>query len=226
MELSDLTNQVADISIEEMLGATKESKSGKFELMLMLMWRIWCARNSKAHGQGDLEKDKVKESAYGMLQELSRVNRPTEAFTAPHHPPSRAWSAPPYGVIKINCDAGVLGTNGASGLGFVMRCHDGLVLVAGSKRLAFATSVVEAEVKAILWAIQEAQAKGLARVVLETDSSILVDAFKHNKVLYHIRALFLHIRGLCFPFESCTWSFVRRDRNKVAHELARLALTV
>ncbi|PWA79598.1 hypothetical protein CTI12_AA205230 [Artemisia annua] len=225
MELSDLTNQVADISIEEMLGATKESKNGKFELMLMLMWRIWCARNSKAHGQGDLDKNIVKQSADGMLQEFSRVNQPTEAFTAPHNAPSRAWSAPTYGVIKINCNAGVLGNNGVSGLGFVMRSHNGLVLLAGSKRLAFTMSVIEAEAKAILWAIQEAQAKGFAKVVLETDSSILVDAFKHNKVLYHIRALFLHIRRLCLLFDSCTWSFVRREGNKVAHELARLAVT-
>ncbi|PWA91035.1 hypothetical protein CTI12_AA034120 [Artemisia annua] len=200
MELSDLTNQVADISIEEMLGATKESKN-------------------------DLDKNIVKQSAYGMLQEFSRVNQPTEAFTAPHNAPSRAWSAPTYGVIKINCDAGVLGNNGVSGLGFVMRNHNGLVLLAGSKRLAFTMSVVEAEAKAILWAIQEVQAKGFAKVVLETDSSILVDAFKHNKVLYHIKALFLHIRRLCLLFDSCTWSFVRRDGNKAAHELAGLALT-
>ena len=113
-----------------MLGATKESKNDKFELMLMLMWRIWCARNSKAHGQGDLDKNLVKQSAYGMLQQFSRVNQPTEAFAAPHNAPSRAWSAPPYGVIKINYDAKVLGKNGVSSLGFVMRGLHGLVLVA------------------------------------------------------------------------------------------------
>ncbi|GKA28831.1 reverse transcriptase [Tanacetum coccineum] len=131
MKLSDLTNKVVDISIEEMLGATKET---------------------------------------------------------PRHALVRAWSGPTDGVIKINCDAGVLGNDGVSGLGFVMRCHNGLVLVAGSRWVAFATSVFEAEAKAILWAIQVAQAKGYAKVVLETDSSIPVDAFKHNKVLYHIRA--------------------------------------
>ena len=51
MELTDLTNQVVDISIEEMLCATQEQQEGKFELILLLMWRIWCVRNSKAHGQ-------------------------------------------------------------------------------------------------------------------------------------------------------------------------------
>ena len=69
-----------------------------------------------------------------------------------------------------------------------------------------------------------ALAKGSNKIVLETDSSLLVEAFKHDKVLVHIRALFLHIRRLCLSFDSCTWSFVWRERNKVAHELARRAL--
>ena len=69
-----------------------------------------------------------------------------------------------------------------------------------------------------------ALAKGFKKVVLETDSSILVDAFKHDKVLLHIRALFLHICRLCLSFDSCTWSFVRREGNRVAHELASRAL--
>ncbi|GJT87844.1 reverse transcriptase [Tanacetum coccineum] len=105
-----------------------------------------------------------------------------------------------------------------------MRCHNRLVLVAGCRRVAFSTSVVEAEAKAILWAIQMAQAKGFANVVLETDSDILVNAFTQDKVLYHIRALFLHIQRLCLLFDSFSWSFVRREGNKVAHEMARIAL--
>nr|GEW11032.1 reverse transcriptase [Tanacetum cinerariifolium] len=152
-----------------MLCAIKESKNGKFELTLMVMWRIWCARNSKAHEQGDLEKNTMRESSYGMLQEFSQVNHQIVALIDPRHAPLRAWSAPSYGVIKINYDAEVLGNDGVSGLGFVMRCHNGLVLVVGCRRVAFSTLVVEAEAKAILWATQMAQAKGFANVVLETD---------------------------------------------------------
>ncbi|GJW81899.1 reverse transcriptase [Tanacetum coccineum] len=109
------------------------------------------------------------------------------------------------------------------GLGFVVRSHSESVLVARSKRVNFATSVVEAEAKAILWAIQVALAKGFIGVALETDSSILVEAFKHDQVLVPIRALFLYIRRLCLLFNSCTLSFVRREGNRVAHELARKA---
>ena len=69
-----------------------------------------------------------------------------------------------------------------------------------------------------------ALAKGFRNVILETGTSILVDAFQHNKELLHIRSLFLHIRRLCCSFTSCSWSFVRRDGNRVAHELARTRL--
>nr|GEW06165.1 reverse transcriptase [Tanacetum cinerariifolium] len=54
MELNHLTNQAVDISIEDVICATQERQQGKFELMPMLMWRIWCVRNCKAYGQGDL----------------------------------------------------------------------------------------------------------------------------------------------------------------------------
>ncbi|GJT29694.1 reverse transcriptase [Tanacetum coccineum] len=106
----------------------------------------------------------------------------------------------------------------------MMRCHDGSILVAGNKCVAHATSVIEIEAYAILWAIQVALSKGFMNVILETDSRILVDAFLHNKELLHIRGLFLHIRRLCGSFTSCSWSFVRRDGNQVAHELASRAL--
>ncbi|GKA69963.1 reverse transcriptase [Tanacetum coccineum] len=116
------------------------------------------------------------------------------------------------------------GYKGVAVLGFVVRFHRGRYLVAGSKRVNFATSVVEAEAKAILWAIQVALAKGFTRVALETNSSILMEAFKHDQVLVPIRAIFLQIRRLCLLFNSGTWSFVRREGNRVAHKLARRAL--
>ncbi|GJT69317.1 hypothetical protein Tco_1028603 [Tanacetum coccineum] len=107
-----------------MLGAIKESKNDTFELTLMVMWRIWCARNSKAHEQGDLEKNKVRESSYRMLQEFSRVNHQTVALTDPRHAPLRAWSAPSYRVTKINCDAGVLGNDGVMAISVISISSD------------------------------------------------------------------------------------------------------
>jgi ribonuclease HI len=93
----------------------------------------------------------------------------------------------------------------------------------GNRRVAYLTSVIEVETKAIIWAIHVALVKGFKNVILKTDSTIIVVAFLHNTLL-HVWGLFLHVRRLCCSFTSCSWSFVRRDGNQVAHELARKAL--
>nr|GEW60684.1 putative reverse transcriptase domain-containing protein [Tanacetum cinerariifolium] len=64
-----------------------------------------------------------------------------EDTMAPHNAPSQAWSLLANGEIKINGDAGV-GNYGVAGLGFVIRYHTRAVLVAGSRRVNFVTSVV------------------------------------------------------------------------------------
>lgn len=210
-------------SVDEMLDSAKERRAEAFELILMIMWRIWNERNSKAHGNEFLEQNKVRESARVMLQNSVLKNRDQRQPTIPHDASLLVWCAPNERVIKINGDAALSSQNGIAGLAFVMRCHRGIVLVAGSRHISFADSVVDVEAKAILWVIQVALSRGCTRVVLETDSHILVDAFRHVKVLMHIRGLFMQILWLCSLFTSCTWSFVRRERNKVAYELARNA---
>nr|GEX18613.1 reverse transcriptase [Tanacetum cinerariifolium] len=152
MELNNFTNQVVDISIEEMLGAIKESKNDKFELTLMAMWRIWCARNSKAHEKGDLEKNKVVDAWHFRL----RLFKPRQKRS--------------FGLFK--------------------------------------------------WL----KLRALQMLFWKKIPVILANAFKQDKVLYHIRALFLRIQRLCLLFDSFSWSFVQRERNKVAHEMARIAL--
>nr|GEV87726.1 reverse transcriptase [Tanacetum cinerariifolium] len=224
MNLIDLTDHVSEISIEDMLAMAKNRGQRTLELMLMVMWIIWCVRNSKAHGGEEIEPNNMKESARVILEDFYQANAHPEAIVTPNIPSQVRWSPPCNGVIKINVDGGISSRNSAAGIGFVMRSHNGSVLVAGNRRVAYATSVIAIEANAIFWAIQVAIAKGFRNVILETDSNILVDVFLHNKELLQIRGLFLHIRRLCCSFTSCSWSFVRHEGNRVAHELARRAL--
>ncbi|GKD62768.1 reverse transcriptase, partial [Tanacetum coccineum] len=172
MNLTDITDHVADISIEEVLTTAKDRGQGTLELMLMVMWRIWCVRNCKAHGGEEIEPNKIKESACAMLQDFYRANADSEAHIGTLNAPSNVlWSPPSNGVIKINADGGISSRNGVAGIGFVMRGHNGSVVVAGNRRIAYASSVIETEAKAILWAIQVVLSKGFSNVILETDSS-------------------------------------------------------
>lgn len=52
-------------------------------------------------------------------------------------PSSSGWQCPPSGRLKLNSDAAVF-PDGSVGLGFVVRNYEGVVLLAGSKRLTAA----------------------------------------------------------------------------------------
>nr|GEZ03537.1 reverse transcriptase [Tanacetum cinerariifolium] len=183
-----------------------------------------CARNSKAHGGEEIEPNKIKESSRGILEDFNRANAYSKGHSAtPNVPTQTLWSPPSNGVIKINTDGGISSGNSIAGIGFLMKYQDGSVLVAGFRQVVYANSVIEIEAYAILWAIHVALAKGFRNIILKTDSSILVDAFLH-KELPHIMGLSLHIRRLCGSFSLCSWPLVRRDENRVAHELASRAL--
>ncbi|PWA67800.1 hypothetical protein CTI12_AA314510 [Artemisia annua] len=112
MSLVDLTDLVAEISIEVLLTTAKDRGQGTLELMLMVMWRIWCARNSKAHGGEEIEPNKIKESACVILEDFFRANADPEAHSITSNDASHVhWSPPPNGVIKINADGGISSRN-------------------------------------------------------------------------------------------------------------------
>ncbi|GJW97224.1 reverse transcriptase [Tanacetum coccineum] len=85
---------------------------------------------------------------------FTRANVDSKAHTVVPNAASQVlWSPPFDGAITINGDGGISSRNGVEGIGFVTRCHDGSVLVAGHRYVGNVTSVIEVEAKAILWAI-------------------------------------------------------------------------
>ncbi|GKC41647.1 hypothetical protein Tco_1059369, partial [Tanacetum coccineum] len=78
MNLIDLTDCVAQISIEEMLTMAKDRGQSTLEIMLMVMWRIWCVRSSKAHGGEEIEPNKIIESTRVILEDFNRANSRSE----------------------------------------------------------------------------------------------------------------------------------------------------
>nr|GFB16769.1 reverse transcriptase [Tanacetum cinerariifolium] len=174
--------------------------------MLMVMWRIWCVRNSKAHRGAEMSRIELK-SRRVLCYKISNADSKAHIGTL-NAPSNVLWSPPSKGVIKINTDGGISSRNGVAGIGFVMRGHNGSVVVAENRRIAYASSVIETKAKVILWAIQVALSKDLRNVILETDSSILADAFLHNKELMFIRGLLQHIPNVMpFSFSGAVLHF-------------------
>ena len=106
------------------------------------------------------------------------------------------------------------------GLGFLARNYNGEVLLSGARGECFASSPLEAEAKAIMWAMNHARSRGFSNVVFESDSLCLVSALRSGSSLLQIANIFAQILCSSLAFSTCEWSFVKREGNEVAHSIA------
>ena len=87
-----------------------------------------------------------------------------------------------------------------------------------------ATSVIEVEVLAARRDLELALELSFDNVILEGDSKILVKTLKTGgSTLAHFCNLTANILFLTSHFSEVRFSFVRRQRNRLAHSLARRA---
>ncbi|XP_021748542.1 uncharacterized protein LOC110714345 [Chenopodium quinoa] len=129
------------------------------------------------------------------------------------------------GVIKINSDASVPKSSNV-GLGGIMRDALGEVVAAMCLRVDGQFGADIAEALAMRHALCIAIESGFRRVCVETDCLKLhsyvskgnAPPTEFGSIVHDI----LHIAKGC---QSCSFTFVKRSGNRVAHELAKLALS-
>ncbi|PWA50267.1 hypothetical protein CTI12_AA475640 [Artemisia annua] len=92
--------------------------------------------------------------------------------------------------IKVNCDASWIKESGKVGLGFVARNYNEEVLLSGARGECFASSQLEAEAKAIMWAMSHARSRIYPNVVFESDSQFLVNALRSGSTPLQIANMF------------------------------------
>jgi hypothetical protein len=131
-------------------------------MLLMTLWRIWHVRNEvvhhksapridaskrflssylgsllciKQHPQSDITKGK-------MVVDYGRTNaREKDAVQASVRLlPSRFWSKPPDGIIKLNVDGSFSASEGNGGAGMVIRDHNGDIKLSACRHLVSCSS--------------------------------------------------------------------------------------
>ncbi|XP_074313600.1 uncharacterized protein LOC141648783 [Silene latifolia] len=132
------------------------------------------------------------------------------------------WMRPKGGEFKINVDAGVISGVG-TGLRAICRDGEGHMVWALTEQETVERDPTEAEALAILVGVREAKRRGMRRIAVEGDClTIIQDLQKRRQGQSDIFIIYEEIFDICVYFESCVFSFTRRNFNSVAHSLAHI----
>lgn len=125
----------------------------------------------------------------------------------------------------LHCDGSAVPNPGRMGLGALLVAPDGTRHV-----LSMATEARgcnnEAEARALMLALHEAQALGAKALQIYTDSSLLVEQLcvAHTPPVLRLAALYEELGALLGTFTQTSLHWIPRHRNGEADALARAAL--
>lgn len=148
----------------------------------------------------------------------------------PMLPSSRAkakWQKPPLGAIKINVDGAFQGLTGMGGGGIIARDSAGCFVAARACKLGHVSSPEHAEALALREALLFAQDIGPCPKLIESDAQRVVHLVQTaHEDRSHLSFLFSDCKFLFSQLENISFQFAFREANRVAHRLARLAISL
>ena len=136
----------------------------------------------------------------------------------------KVWTKPPQGWTKLNVDAAYDRSSGEANIGIVMRDYSGEVLLSAWKHGIRCASVEDAEVVAGLEGVQLSNEWIRKLIMIESDCHSVVKSLLFDD---ENRASFSNtvkeIKSAMSAIAEVKVCKIRRECNKVAHELAQLA---
>ncbi|KAJ1413116.1 Ribonuclease H superfamily [Sesbania bispinosa] len=127
---------------------------------------------------------------------------------------------PPPGVIKCNSNATWISTSRPASISFVARDSQGALLLGHAKKIP-ASSPLVAEASALREALMTSYNLNWRNVIMESVCLQLVQACRREKLIAEIQVIVNDIHTLSASFILCGFTWVQRNGNQVAHEVAR-----
>ncbi|XP_021726822.1 uncharacterized protein LOC110693947 [Chenopodium quinoa] len=192
-----------------------------WSLFWSIAWGIWLRRNGWTFSKKLMVVQEVIGRAasligeFNLAKEVSSINPPAMVLDA-------TWKPPPLGMIKVNSDAAKI-SNSAVGFGGVMCDNVGDVVVSTCLKMEGAFEVDVMEAMAMRHALQITLESGFSTICLETDCLKLFSHLKKATITSNAFGVIVNdILNLSRSCQVCSFSFVKRTGNQVAHSLAKL----
>ena len=186
---------------------------------------LWNRRNAKHFGRPVHLLTKICSMVSTLLQDFLATQ--SEPPALPNPIILQQWRPPKNNSYKVNSDVATFGSTNSAGIGVIVRDCAGEVIGALSLPILMPQSVAVAEALACRQAVKFATKIGLTRVVIEGDSTVIInvltmangDQTSYGNILEDI---FAHASG----FQLIDFHHVPQVCNSVSDALAKKASTV
>ncbi|XP_050217657.1 uncharacterized protein LOC126668508 [Mercurialis annua] len=197
-------------------------------LMAVICWRIWIARNDKCFNNSEWTVSEVNSRALAQLHEFSSahvLNNQSSAIVNRSTRQVQRWRPPPPGMIKINFDAALSISNRIAAVGLVCSNSSGYITYSCSHRFPGIVSPEIAEALGMRHVIMIASQLGLKNIIIEGDCLNVISASQGKKdIPSTIDVIIFDTVRLSSSFISCDFAYVKRMSNWMAHEVAKKSL--
>ena len=164
--------------------------------------------------------DLTPEQIRATVAELRRAILPDSPQEAEGPPPTTAVETM-AGRAIINTDGASKGNPGPAGIGYVIRDADGKTLAERGRPIGRKTNN-QAEYEAVIAALKHARKLGIRRILLRSDSELIVRQVRGEYRVKNPRMAPLHkmVMDLVSGFEEFHCETIPRERNTEADVLA------
>ncbi|KAK8351233.1 hypothetical protein V6Z12_A05G019700 [Gossypium hirsutum] len=213
--LSSMANSNFNEWLNWLLENSDRNKKG---LIVVTIWALWLSRNKLVHERMTQSLEEIVTFIRGFGLEYRSCAENLK------HPQPRSmvrWMAPPQGWVKINVDAGVSVAKKRAVSGFIIRNDEGFIMGSGFQEHYLVQSVVMAKALAVLHRLQFALNLGFPKVILESDSRLVVNNIQQTcEDYWETRPFTWDVKNLARKFRFCRFQFIAREGNGAAHAMA------
>ncbi|XVE53448.1 hypothetical protein DITRI_Ditri03aG0003900 [Diplodiscus trichospermus] len=183
-------------------------------------WKLICPemlRNISYHEGGCLRLEAIAMAATRQCTEFA-----AEVFTdvTGREAPDLTWQPPTGNKTKLNVDASYLSASKTVQLGAVARNSSGIIKYCATKVVSGVVTPLQAELLAIRFGLEIASRMGEEDIAAENDSKLAVDEIiKGDSSMCAWGSILTYINYCSRSFNSCSFAFVVRIMNRLAHNL-------
>ncbi|CAN1191764.1 Uncharacterized mitochondrial protein AtMg00310 [Linum perenne] len=192
-----------------------------------VLWGIWKERNRRVWTNEACTTRTATKLALDDIANWKAAQTPAPILNQQPRPACEKWHAPPSGSMKCNSDVGFLASENKMGMGIVLRDSEGRVHGYKQWHGIGQWTPREGEAAALLTAMRWVTEEGHNNVIFESDADVIRHALADtSEDLSEFGCLIAQCRDILRSFPHFRVQVVRRNRNQVAHLLARQSFSL